>query len=60
MWKLPEQPEKEIARFVRWHIGRPYHEALGSVTTDSVYYGRRDTILEKEVVLKRKTVLERN
>ena len=53
---LPEDLERQIAKFVNYYNTERYHESLHNLTPEDVWLGRGHTILEKRRKIKEKTM----
>ena len=59
MWESPEELRAELEKFIAFYNSQQYYEALGNVTPDDVYYGRRESIIERRLKLKQITLERR-
>ena len=59
VWETPDELEGQINDFIEHYNTRRYHEALGNVRPDDVYFGRKESILRKRAETKKLTLARR-
>ncbi len=58
-WETLEELTTKISAFVDYYNKRRYHEALGNVTPDDVYFGRKENILAHRAEVKKEILARR-
>lgn len=59
VYTSPDSLRAVMAEFIDFYRYRRYHEGIGNVTPADVYFGRREGILKRREVLKRRTLEQR-
>ena len=59
VWESPDELKGEIEKFIDFYNGVRYHEGIENVTPDDVYFGRKETVLNKRETLKNETLNRR-
>ena len=59
VWDAPDNLRGELGGFIGYYNSERYHEALGNVTPDDVYFGRREAILKRRELLRAETLNHR-
>lgn len=59
VWETPDELERQIGDFIEYYNTRRYHEALGNVTPDDVYFGKKQSIVHQRAKTKELTMARR-
>jgi len=59
VYDCPNALKEEVGKFISYYNKKRYHESLGNVTPDDVFYGRRDLIIKERNEKRRLTLKSR-
>jgi putative transposase len=59
VYSCPNELKKEVDNFINFYNQSRYHESLGNVTPDDVFYGRREKIIKEREEKRRLTIMRR-
>lgn len=59
VWDSPDKLKAEVGQFINYYNSKRYHEALGNVTPDHVFFGQRESIIQKRKEVKLRTMEKR-
>ena len=59
VWDSADALKAELGQFISYYNSKRYHESLGNVTPDDVFFGKRESIIEERRKTKLKTMAER-
>jgi transposase InsO family protein len=59
IYDCPSELKAEIGKFISHYNKSRYHESLGNVSPDDVFYGKRDKIIERRKQKQLRTFMER-
>ncbi len=59
IYSCPNELKAEVGKFISYYNKKRYHESLGNVTPDDVFYGRREKIIKAREEKRRLTLIRR-
>ncbi len=59
VYDCPNTLKAEVRKFISYYNKKRYHESLGNVTPDYVFYGKREKIIKDRTEKKRLTLERR-
>ncbi len=59
IYACPNELKAEVGKFISYYNKKRYHESLGNVTPDDVFYGRREKIVKAREDKRRLTFMRR-